>query len=251
MPTVQPIGLYFRRRSPLEWGLAVSVLLHGSLWLSFAWTHHLRLVEEAVDPLEVDLSRPFRITSDPRLAHRTEHPGAGAPLVQNPTPIPGKGVVGGSETPAPGAQGPAKEWVLPTPETKKLEPPSDGEAAGRPEAQGQGPGLGGLGGVGDGEVDWVYLTDLPRLLNRERLLRDVRKYYPEVERRAGREGRVALDVHINAVGRVTGVTVVESAGDLFDEAARKVLSQARFSPARVKDRAVAVKIRQAIDFRLE
>ena len=251
MSSTQPIVLFFRRRSPLEWGLAASVLLHGSLWLSFTWTHHVRLAEEAVDSLEVDLSRPFRITSDPRLAHRTEHPGAGAPLVQNPTPISGKGVVGGSETPAPGAQGPAKEWVLPTPETKKVEPPSEGEAAGRPESQGQGPGLGGLGGIGDGEVDWVYLTELPRLLNRERLLRDVRKYYPEAERRVGREGRVALDVHINADGRVTGVSVVESAGNLFDEAARKVLSQARFSPARVKDKAVGVKIRQAIDFRLE
>jgi TonB family protein len=235
----------------MEMGIAVSLLLHGALWFSFTWSHRLRVIEGIVDPLEIDLSRPFRITSDPRLAHRAEKPGAGAAVVQIPTPFAGKGVVGGSETPTPEAKGPAKEWVLPTPQTKVVEPPSSGEQAGRPDGKGEGPGLGGLGGVGDGEVDWVYLTDLPRLLNRERLLRDVRRFYPEAERRAGREGRVALDVHINAQGRVTSVRVVDTAGDLFDEAARKVLSQARFSPAKVGTKAVPVKIRQAIDFRLE
>jgi TonB family protein len=245
------VAAFIRRRTPMEWGVAASVMLHLALWASFSWSHRVRALEEFVDPLEIDLSRPFRITSDPRLARRAQNPGAGAPVVQSPTPIVGKGVVGGSETPAPEAKGAAKEWVLPTPETKTVEAPSDGEQAGRPDGPGEGAGLGGLGGVGDGEVDWVYLTDLPRLLNRERLLRDVRRFYPEAERRAEREGRVAMDVHINAQGRVTSVGVAESAGELFDEAARRVLSQARFSPARVGDKAVPVKIRQTIDFRLE
>ena len=100
-------------------------------------------------------------------------------------------------------------------------------------------------------MDWVFLTDLPKLLNREKLLRDVRRFYPEEERRAGVEGRVGMDVHIAADGRVTRVDVVESGGAHFDEAARKVLSQARFSPAKVKERAVPVKIRQTIDFQLQ
>jgi TonB family protein len=240
------------RLTPLQWGIALSLLLHGGIWLFFSWSRYVHLTDQATDPFEIDLSRPFRLTDDPSLARRAEHPGAGAPIVQNPTPMAGKGKVGGAEDAAPGSQGPAKEWVLPTPETKKVEPPSEGQAAGRPDGKGEGAGLGGLGdGTGDGEVDWVYLTELPRLLNREQLLKDVRRFYPEVERRAGHEGRVSLDVHISAQGRVTSVSVVDTAGGLFDEAARKVLSQAKFSPAKVKERSVAVKIRQSIDFRLE
>jgi TonB family protein len=240
-----------RRRSPAEKGWAASVLLHAVLWGFFSWTHSVRLNDEALSALEIDLSRPFRITDDPSKARQALNPGAGAPVVNAPTMAPGKGVVGGAEDAAPDAKGPAKDWVLPTEKTTQLEPPSTGEAAGRPDGEGEGAGLGGLGGEGDGEVDWVYLTELPKLLNRDRLLKDLRRFYPEPERQAGREGLVVLDVHVNAAGQVVRVSVVTTGGALFDEAARKVLSRARFAPAKVGPRPVPVKVRQSLDFRLE
>ena len=47
------------------------------------------------------------------------------------------------------------------------------------------------------------------------------------------------------------VFVVQSTSPAFDEAARKVIAEARFAPAKVREKSVAVKIRQTITFRLE
>jgi TonB family protein len=205
--------------------------------------------EDAGDSLEIDLTRPFRLTSDPAKEHRALNPGTGAPVVTEPKPGSGGG---------PALKG--REWVLPTPETKTLETSTDtgsptgtstSTAAGVGNGVGDG-GLGGLGdGTGDGEVDWVYLTEIPRLLNREDLLRDIQRYYPEDERRAGREGRVVLSVRIGADGRVRGAQVARGAGPLFDDAARRVMAAARFSPARRGAQTVAVRFNWPIDFQLQ
>lgn len=240
-----------RRRTPLESGFALSLLLHAAVFAVFSWERSVDFADGAVDPMEIDLSRPFRITDDPRLARRALNPGAGAPVVQKPTPIAGKGAVGGEEEGPADGKGAAKDWVLPTPQTTQLETPAPGEAAGRPDGQGEGAGLGGLGGEGDGEVDWVYLTELPRLLNVRQLQKDVLRYYPPEARAAGRESRVILAVHINAQGRVARVSVVTSGGGDFDEAARKVASQARFSPAKVQEKAVPVKLQLPLEFNLD
>lgn len=242
---------FLRRLSPLEKGVLASVLLHGGLWLCFSWSHSVDIADEAVSALELDLTRPFRITDDPSKAHRALNPGAGAPVVQTPTLEAGKGLIGGAEDATPDAKGPAKDWVLPTEQTKVLETPATGEAAGRPDGAGEGAGLGGLGGVGDGEVDWVYLTTLPRLLNRERLMRDIQRFYPPEERAAGQEGWVVLDVHIDGDGRVVRVGVSDATAKSFEEAARRVLSQARFSPAKAGDKRVPVKIPWTIEFKLD
>jgi len=145
-----------------------------------------------------------------------------------------------AETPKP------QDWVLPGPDTQEAD-------LIQPTIQEPAPleGPGGLGiGDGTGEVDWIYLTDLPSMMNRDDLIRNMRRFYPESERRAGREGTVVLDVHIGRDGQVSAVDVVESAGPAFDEAAKKVIFAARFSPARIGLNNVAVKIRQAIAFQL-
>jgi TonB family protein len=228
--------------SPVRLGWTVSVVLHGAAFWLLSTGPGFWAVHFPAETIEVDLSRPFRITSDPSKVHRTQNPGAGAPKVSSPTPIAGS---------APAVKPP--EWVLPTPTTTKFVEPSTAPATegGVPGGKGEGPGLGGLGGEGDGEVDWVLLTDVPRLLNRDELFRDIRRFYPEGERRAGREGRVDLMVHIDASGRVGRLEVAESAGAAFDAAARRVMTAARFSPARIGARRVAVKIRQSVAFRLE
>jgi TonB family protein len=218
---------------------------------AFSWRWKVHVAEEAVDAMEIDLSRPFRITDNPALAHRAKNPGLGAPVVEKVTPVAGKGVAGGEETLPAKGKGPVKEWTLPVPGAHQvLENPADAAPAGQKEGPGEGAGLGGLGGTGEGEVDWVYLTDLPKLLNREQVLRDMLRFYPEEERAAGREGQVLLDVHISPEGRVVAVEVAQSDGPLFDAAARKVLSRARFSPAKVKDKKVPVKMRQPLSFQL-
>jgi TonB family protein len=219
-----------KKLPPFETALLLSLLVHVGLWQAFTLKNLWRSKEPS--SIEIDLTRPFRLTQDPRLARRAEHPGTGAPVVAKPSPAP---------LAAPPAEVP-KDWVLPGPKTQVLEKPSDGEAG----------GLGGRGdGTGWGEVDWVYLTEIPRLMNREEMARILRRYYPERERQAGNEGDVGLIVHITAEGTVRAVEVSDSAGPDFDEAARKVMAMARFSPAKAGKEKVAVKVRLPISFRLE
>jgi TonB family protein len=234
------------RLPSFETGLLLSLLLHVGLWQVFSHKGFWESFSKTNSSLEIDLTRPFRIVTDPSLARRAKISGTGAPVVERPSSLP--------PALAPVPRRPPKEWVLPGPQTRQLEKPAEQAPVGTPYGtpDGTGEGLGGRGdGTGWGEVDLVYLTSLPRILNREELARNLRRFYPEAERRAGREGDVQLDVHIDPAGRVSGVDVVGSAGTAFDDAAKKVIQSARFSPAMVKEKAVAVKIRQTIAFRLE
>ena len=243
-----------RGTPPFRLGVEISVLIHSVLF--FALTHRPDGLDftptwARPDALEVDLTRPFRLTSDPKKAFRSPNPGTGAPRVENPTPEPFK--LGG------GVAAKGTDWTLPTPATKILETPTEignplskstAPATGTGTMEGESHGLGGLGTGGEGEVDWVYLTEQPRLLNREELVRDIQRFYPEAERRAGREGRVVSHIHLNKNGQVSGVDIATSAGTLFDEAAKKILSLARFSPARAGEKTVAVKLSFPIEFAL-
>ena len=88
----------------------------------------------------------------------------------------------------------------------------------------------------------------PRLTNLGALQADIRKYYPEAERRAGREGHVTMAMTVAADGTVSGLRVQTSGGADFDAAALKAVSAMRFSPARKRGRPVPVEINQQIDF---
>ena len=146
-------------------------------------------------------------------------------------PTPGPFQEGGGVAPK------GREWTLPAPGTKGAETPLEGNplskststAEGTGTVEGESRGLGGLGTGGEGEVDWVYLTELPKLLNREEMARNIRRFYPEEERRAGHEGQVVARLHLNREGRVSSLDVERSAGTAFDAAAQKVLALAQFS----------------------
>jgi TonB family protein len=244
--------------SPFEKSFLVSLLLHGTFWGFFSWRGPGNFINRSTDSLEIDLTRPFRLTSDPLLARRAKNVGGDAPRVMHPTTDRGGGIPDPLPKPmeivsGPSSMAPAPEWVLPGPTTTELEklPIEEAGTTALPVGEGQGAGLGGLGGTGDGEVDWIYLTDLPRILNRDQLNRDLRRFYPEAERRAGHEADVLLDVHIGQDGQVRAVNIITTGGVAFDAAARQVLGRARFSPARVGTKPVSVKIRQTIAFRLE
>lgn len=102
-----------------------------------------------------------------------------------------------------------------------------------------------------GEVALVWLTALPELMNRQDLSAGLRRFYPEAERRAGHEASVVLDLHISARGDVTAMELVRSGGTAFDQAAMQVAKLFRFSPARIGDKPVPVRLHQTISFRLQ
>ena len=228
--------------------LAASALLHGAF---FFFGRGLPPRAPADSPVEIDLTRnPFLGTGPAKL---------GAPKKLVPNAPPGPSLPAEANQP-PQAVTPSapKPWVLPGPETKKIEkpeppPPTPG---GAPNGTGTSPLTGGHGagadygtpnGTGNGGA---ALLRLPVLLNRDEVLANLRRFYPESERRAGHEGTVLVNLHIGADGRVADVDVVRSAGPAFDGAATKVGQLMRFAPALAISGPVPVKIAQPMVFQL-
>ena len=95
-----------------------------------------------------------------------------------------------------------------------------------------------------------YDTD-PVMLNRAEVTRILEREYPRTLKAAGIEGRVELWIYINEEGRVQNFEVNVSSGNpLLDEAAGRVVSEMRFSPAMNRDKATGVWISQAVQFQI-
>ena len=79
----------------------------------------------------------------------------------------------------------------------------------------------------------------------------VRPSYPSTPRRLGIQGTTTLRLYVGADGRVTEVTVEQSAGhpDL-DHAAADAVRRWRFEPARRGTEAVGVWVLLPVEFRL-
>ncbi len=75
--------------------------------------------------------------------------------------------------------------------------------------------------------------------------------YPKSARAEGREGRVVLDVDIEASGEVSAVRVVSGLTADLDDAARAALRACRFTPAEVSGAPVATRIRYTYTFVLD
>lgn len=88
------------------------------------------------------------------------------------------------------------------------------------------------------------LTDVPRFLHRETPV------YPEAMRATGSSGVVELAVLIDKFGNVRQVTVLKSAGELFDQAAIAAVRASTFIAARVDDQPVAAILKMPVKFRL-
>lgn len=151
----------------------------------------------------------------------------------------------------------AKEWVKPAPDqkivpapipTQPVPAPTPEEPPPAPAATGNGTGEYGIG-TGDGSAN--VLSRIPQLLNLSDLRAILQRFYPEEARSQGREATVVLDVHIDTDGHVTSVDIVRSGASDFDEAAKKAAMLLRFTPAFLGSQRVAVKMRQAIQFKLE
>lgn len=75
--------------------------------------------------------------------------------------------------------------------------------------------------------------------------------YPELLRQAGVEGGVVLEAVIDTGGKVEGSSIVVIAGHpVFAAAAQRSLVASLFRPARVRGRAVRVRVRLPFEFRL-
>jgi TonB family protein len=73
--------------------------------------------------------------------------------------------------------------------------------------------------------------------------------FPEAARHAGIEGSVIIQVDIDEAGLVKQVAVVQGLGYGCDESALNAVRGARFSPARIGDQPVPVRVR--IPFRFQ
>ena len=251
--------------------LALSFAVHaGLLALAFLFIQVLRLaVAPPPPPMEIEITSPFLGDGPAKLgAPKPFVPGVKAkvnataetpPVPAKPSPV----------VPPAKAPEPPKDWVLPGPSTKVIEAPppaATGASNGTGTQTTPGGAVGGqgtaakVGGSGEGSDEGVVgghghggtpLLAFPRLLNRDEVLANLRKFYPEAEREAGREADVSVAVHIGADGNVGAVDVRVSAGASFDEAARKVAKLMRFSPAiGLNGRPVPVRLPQPISFRL-
>ena len=82
------------------------------------------------------------------------------------------------------------------------------------------------------------------------VMSEVRPVYPKEAREKQLEGAVALDVLIDDQGLVRQVSVIEGA-EIFRAGAVEAMKKFRFKPAKVDGKAVAVRIRYSLNFKLE
>ena len=144
------------------------------------------------------------------------------------------------------------EWVEPAKPHKWVPPPKPIKAQPRtpPPPAPATTSSSSIGSIG-GEASLNQLSRLPQLLNLDALAVLLQKFYPEQARLRGIQSVVVLDMHLNTEGRVTAVDVVESGGSAFDAAAVRAAKLLRFTPAYIGSEPVAVKLRQALQFKLD
>jgi len=249
----------------LGWSLALHGLLVGLILAltRFSWA------PQDPAPMEIEITSPFLGDGPAKLgAPKPLVPGKPAPVNHTAQLIP--------EAPKPPPEPvkppePPKDWVLPGPDTKKLETPpaptGPGSVKGEDSTSTPGGAPGGegtaakTGGSGDGSDEGVVgghgsggtpLKAFPVLLNKQEVLDALRRLYPLGERAAGHEADVVLEIHIGVDGAVWKSEVTSGASPGFDAAAQKVVGLMRFSPAiGLNDKPTPVRLAQPIGFRLE
>ena len=116
--------------------------------------------------------------------------------------------------------------VAPAPE------PAAGEAGATGPAQGEGAGPPGGGGLGMGGDAGGGAAAGGGARSEAEPLETPPPSYPPSARRRGLEGRVVLDLTIDAGGRIVAVALVRSSGvGSLDDAAREAVAGWRFRPA--------------------
>ena len=96
----------------------------------------------------------------------------------------------------------------------------------------------------DAIVPLDRLTKLPSMKDKLMLS------YPERARRENREGTVRVEITIDVAGNVLSAHVIESAGDVFDNAALDAINRIKFEPAMVGESPVSVRVTIPVKFKL-
>ncbi len=171
------------------------------------------------------------------------------------------GPKGGGKTASPARPAPPKaaekEWVKPKESAKtlplttpqKFSPVASAPSLSKP-ASTSNPSGGSGGNVAGSGAGLNQLSRFPQLINLNDLQIILQRLYPEEARLKHIEATVVLDIHLDTDGRVTSTEIIKSAGSAFDQAAQKAAKLLKFTPAYIGSQPVAVKIRQAIEFKL-
>lgn len=94
-------------------------------------------------------------------------------------------------------------------------------------------------------ADDFLVSSMPQLMS------EIRIQYPDEAKKAGIEGPVVMDLLIDDQGSVRQVSLIKGPGFGLNEAALAAIKDFKFRPAKIKDQAVAVKIRYTYRFVLE
>jgi TonB family protein len=84
-----------------------------------------------------------------------------------------------------------------------------------------------------------------------RLVQALAPEYPPAALEAGKQAKVKVRIHIDAMGTVSSVDVLEPVGDGFDEAAVAAALQYVFDPAEIDGKPAAIAVETAINFVIE
>ncbi len=93
-------------------------------------------------------------------------------------------------------------------------------------------------------VPIFQVSSLPRFVHRSSPV------YPPSMKQQGKEGMVLLEALVDARGKVRKVDIIQSAGDLFDQAAITAIEGSTFIPANTNGKPVPVILRLPVHFRL-
>lgn len=99
-----------------------------------------------------------------------------------------------------------------------------------------------------GLVDVGNATDKPRLVNAEQVQRLLQNHYPPLLRDAGITGTAQVQMVVTETGAVGETSVLEATRPEFGQAAELAMRQARFAPAKLDGRAVAVRVQLPVTF---
>jgi protein TonB len=94
-------------------------------------------------------------------------------------------------------------------------------------------------------VPFVAIQETPKVIRREPAA------YPSVALKLGIEGRVVVEVTVDAQGRPIQANVMESTSDIFDESATDAAMKTTYKPAVMSTGPVTAKVRVIFDFQLK
>lgn len=220
----------------------VSILLHGTILAVVLAMPRLQPGSQPVLHLDFQI-----VAFEPRSAG----PGQAAAPSEPVKPV--KNVNRGKVQPEPERMVPPTQ-IPAQPAVQESSPPavdaagqSSPSAIGLTAAQGKGAGAASgssgdsaaLRDVGFGEASGPsFITRIP-------------PEYPKQAKRLGRQGKVVLRLHINELGELLSVEIVEACSTLFGEATLQAIRASSFRPATVNGKAVACKAILPVRFELK